>query len=185
MRDWKHLIFEQRKVISNGISHNYKLKEIAETLGFDPTSISKEGKRNRENIAIGLNTSNYKKITRWPYVCTECNKRYNNQCCFIKYKYDAQKAQNKADINLVNSRKGIDVDSVEFQKLDSIIKEGIDNKKSICQIAIENKEEISKAVTTLYRYVNNGYLTTKRMIYHMLLLIKKKKIDISYLFQKI
>ena len=32
MKTWKHLTFEQRKVISNGISHNYKLKEIAETL---------------------------------------------------------------------------------------------------------------------------------------------------------
>ena len=31
MKDWKHLTLEQRKVISNGISHNYKLKEIAET----------------------------------------------------------------------------------------------------------------------------------------------------------
>ena len=30
MKTWKHLTFEQRKVISNGISHNYKLKEIAE-----------------------------------------------------------------------------------------------------------------------------------------------------------
>lgn len=41
MKSWKHLTFEQRKVISNGISHNYKLKEIAESLGFDPTSILK------------------------------------------------------------------------------------------------------------------------------------------------
>lgn len=50
MKEWKHLTFEQRKVISNGISYNYKLKEIAETLGFDPTRISKEVKRNRESI---------------------------------------------------------------------------------------------------------------------------------------
>ena len=28
MKDWKHLTLEQRKVISNGISHSYKLKEI-------------------------------------------------------------------------------------------------------------------------------------------------------------
>ena len=61
MKDWKHLTFEQRKVISNGISHNYKLKEIAETLGFDPTSIPKEGKRNRESITIGLNKTDCKK----------------------------------------------------------------------------------------------------------------------------
>ncbi len=26
MKEWKHLTFEQRKVISNGISRNYKLK---------------------------------------------------------------------------------------------------------------------------------------------------------------
>ena len=42
MKDWKHINFEQRKVMSPGISHNYKLKEIADTLGLNPTSISKE-----------------------------------------------------------------------------------------------------------------------------------------------
>ena len=52
MKDWKHLTFEQRKVILNGICHNYKSKEIAEVLGYDPTSISKEVKRNWENITI-------------------------------------------------------------------------------------------------------------------------------------
>lgn len=53
MKEWKHLTFEQQKVIANGISHKYKLKEIAETLDFDPTSISKEVKRNRESTTIG------------------------------------------------------------------------------------------------------------------------------------
>ena len=64
MKNWKHLTFEQRKVISNGICHNYKLKEIAETLGYDPTSISKEAKRNRETITVGLNSTDCKKLTR-------------------------------------------------------------------------------------------------------------------------
>ena len=175
MKDWKHLTMEQRKVISNGISHNYKLKEIAEALEFDPTSISKEVKRNRESITIGSNVTNCKKVTRWPYVCTGCSKRYNNQCCFTKYRYDAQKAQNKANNNLVNSRRGIDVDSDEFQKLDKIIKDGIDNKKSIYQITIESKEKIDKSVTTLYRYVNNGYLTTKRIDLPYAVTYKKRK----------
>ena len=60
-----------------------------------------------------------------------------------------------------------------------------ENREFLFKIMFLIKAEISKVVTTLYRYVNNGYLTTKKMIYHMLLLIKKKKIDISYLFQKI
>lgn len=103
MKDWKHLTFEQRKVISNGVSHNYKLKEIAESLGFNPTSISKEVKRNRESTTIGKNITNCKRTNRWPFVCSGCNKKYNNQCVFTKYKYDPKKAQDKADVNLVNS----------------------------------------------------------------------------------
>ena len=51
MDSWKHINFEQRKVISSGIVHKYKVKEIAEALGFDPTSISKEVKRNRHLVA--------------------------------------------------------------------------------------------------------------------------------------
>ena len=144
MKDWKHLTFEQRKVISNGISHNYKLKEIADTLGFDPTSISKEIKRNRDSSTIGINITNCNKTNRWPFVCTGCSKKYNNQCFFTKYKYDAQHAQKKANINLVNSRKGIDITDEEFNKLDDLIKTGVDNNKSIYQIKIENNDVIKR-----------------------------------------
>ena len=180
MKDWKHLTKEQRKVISNGISHNYKLREIAETLDFDPTSISKEVKRNRESTTIGTNVTNCKKVNRWPYVCTGCKKKYNNQCCFTKYKYDPQIAQDKADINLINSRKGIDIDSKKFKEIDGIIKDGIDNKKSIYQITIENRDIIDKSVTTLYRYVNNGYLTTTRMDLPYAVTYKKRKHNKKY-----
>ena len=74
MKNWKHLNFEQRKVISSGISHEYKLKEIGENLLVDPTSISKEVKRNRIEVSIGLK-NNCKKVQRWPYVCTGCKYR--------------------------------------------------------------------------------------------------------------
>lgn len=180
MKQWKHLTFEQRKVISSGISHNYKLREIAETLGFDPTSISKEVKRNRDSITIGKNITDCKRINRWPYVCTGCNKKYNNQCFFTKYKYDAKSAQNKADINLISSRKGLDIDSEQFKKLDKIIKDGIDNKKSIYQITIENKNEIDKSITTVYRYINNGFLTTKRIDLPYAVTFKKRKHNDKY-----
>ena len=115
MKNWKHLTFEQRKTISSGISHEYKLKDIGESLLVDPTSVSKEVKRNRTEVSIGLK-NNCKRTQRWPYVCTGCKNRYNN-CPYTKYKYDASKAQEKADINLINSRRGIDVDDEEFKKL--------------------------------------------------------------------
>lgn len=50
-------------VIASGISHNFKVKDITEALGFDPTSISKEVKRNRDAI-IGIKKSNCKRVNR-------------------------------------------------------------------------------------------------------------------------
>lgn len=178
MKEWKHLTFEQRKTISSGISHGYLLREIGENLLVDPTTVSKEVKRNRIEISVGLN-NNCKKTQRWPYVCTGCKERYNN-CPFIKYKYDASKAQEKANINLINSRRGIDVDDDEFKQLDSIIKNGVDENKSIYQIKIENNDIIKKSVSTLYSYINKGYLTTKRIDLPYAVKFKKRKHNKKY-----
>ena len=81
---------------------------------------------------------------------------------------------------MINSRKGIDVDSDEFKNIDKIVKDGIENKKSIYQITIENKETLNKSVTTLYRYVNNGYLTTKRIDLPYAVTYKKRKHNKKY-----
>ena len=47
MSHWKHLNENQRKLISNLLSKKMKLVEIADCLEMDPSSISKEIKRNR------------------------------------------------------------------------------------------------------------------------------------------
>ena len=178
MKDWKHLTLEQRKTISSGISHKLKLRDIGESLLVDPTSVSKEVKRNRIEISVGLKNS-CKRTKRWPYVCTGCKDKYNN-CPFTKYNYDPIKAQQKADTNLVNSRKGIDVDDEEFKQLDTIIKNGVDNKKSIYQIKVENNDSIKKSVSTLYGYINKGYLTTKRIDLPYAVTYKKRKHNKKY-----
>ena len=180
MKTWKHINLEQRKSINSCISHNYKLINISKILLLDPRSISREVKRNRVPIDISNATSsNCDKLKRWPYVCTNCNLRYK-QCPFIKFKYDPKIAQNKADANLINSRKGIDLDSNEFNVLDSTIKKGVDENKSIYQITIENKDTINKSVTTLYRYINKGYLTTTRMDLPYAVKYKKRKHNKKY-----
>ncbi|MDD6772318.1 helix-turn-helix domain-containing protein [Inconstantimicrobium porci] len=43
----KHLRIEDRLIIEYGLDQNYSLKEIAKRVGKDPTTISKEIKRNR------------------------------------------------------------------------------------------------------------------------------------------
>lgn len=180
MKTWKHINAEQRKVICSGIAHNKKLYQIADMINLDPRSVSREVKRNRTAINYSdESSSNCSKLKRWPYVCSNCKLRYKN-CSFIKFKYDSKIAQNKADANLINSRKGIDLDSEEFNKLDSIIKKGTDENKSIYQIKIENSNEIDKSITTLYRYINNGYLTTKRIDLPYAVKYKKRKHNKKY-----
>lgn len=178
-KEWKHINFEQRKTIASGIAHNYKVKEIATLIGIDPTSISKEVKRNRDMITVGNNVSICKRTQRWPYVCSGCNRRYTN-CSLTKYKYDAKSAQTKAYTNLINSRKGIDIDADEFKKLDDLIKSGIKDKKSIYQIKIENNDSIKQSVTTLYRYIDKGYLTTRKIDLPYAVKYKKRKHNKKY-----
>ncbi len=36
MKSWKHLTFEQRKVISNGISHKYAVKTVPTVITPSP-----------------------------------------------------------------------------------------------------------------------------------------------------
>ena len=163
MKKWKHITFEQRKIIASGVAQKMKAKDIAQLLDFDSTSISKEVKRNRTIVEpIKTNPAVCPSLKRWPFVCTYCKYRYK-ECPFNKFIYNSKNAQEFANYNLKASRRGLDISSEKFQELDTIIKTGIDNNKSIYQIKIENKDVIDKSITTLYRYVNKGYLTTKRI----------------------
>ena len=180
MKKWKHITFEQRKTISSGIAHNMKVKNIAELISVDPTGISREVKRNRSIVEpIKQNNNCCPKLKRWPYVCTNCKNRYK-ECPFNKFIYNAKNAQDFADYNLKSSRRGLDITSDEFKTLDTIIKNGIDNNKSIYQIKIENNEKIDKSITTLYRYINKGYLTTKRIDLPYAVKYKKRKHNKKY-----
>ena len=114
MKTWKHINLEQRKIISSGIAHNNKLIQIAESLELDPRSISKEVRRNRIPVDYPDGTiSKCPKLNRWPLVCTKCKYRYSSKCTYVKLKYDAKNAQRKADANLINSRKGINLNDEE------------------------------------------------------------------------
>ena len=180
MNKWKHINFEQRKMICSCIAHNFKVKDIGELLELHPTGISREVKRNRVPMSLKNDTeSNCDKLKRWPYVCNNCKDRYGN-CPYVKFKYDAKIAQRIAKANLINSRKGLDITDDEFKELDRIIKNGIDNDKSLYQIKMENKEKIDKSITTLYRYVNKGYLTTRRIDLPYAVKYKKRKHNKKY-----
>lgn len=175
--NFKHFSYDQRITIQSMVKSSYKLKAIASALNVDPTSVSKEIKRNRTKLIPKTNNSIYslqecEKLKRYPYVCNSCKDRYC-LCLKQKYVYLAKQAQSRANEKLVLSRRGIDVSSIEFKKLDEAIKRGCDDGQSIYEISKNN--DLGKSVTTIYRYINSGFLKTKRMDLPLAVTYKKRK----------
>jgi len=180
MKAWKHLNLEQRKIISQLLTHESKLCEIADLLNVDATSISKEIKRNRIITRNGYKqvTKMCKYTTRYPYVCNFCQKKYS-LCPFKQFRYDANKAQQKADFLLKKSRLGVNLTPEQFMKLDTLVKQGVDNNESLYHI-IKNQKDIAISVPTVYRYITNRLLTTKRIDLPYAVTYKKRKENKMY-----
>ena len=177
---WEHLNKLQRNAIASGLSRGKKLKDIAEEIEADPTSVSKEIKRNRIKTYAGkIVNEACKRIIRYPYCCNTCPKKYG-ECRFDKYEYRADKAQEKADRRLVNSRVGINMTEEEFNNVDKVIKEGISNKESIYHIVKSN--EGMPSTPTIYRWIKEKKLTTTWMDLPYAKTYKKRKIK-KYAYQ--
>lgn len=175
MRNFEHINYEMRKIISSSLTKSKKAKEIADELSVDISAISKEIKRNRvltkeaySNIADPI----CKKTLRFPYVCNGCNLKYS--CHKKQYKYVVKQAQELADYRLVASRRGINLTKDEFDSLNNKIHDGLANSNSIYHI-VSSLEDIKVSVPTVYRYINNGYLTTKRIDLPYACTYKKRK----------
>lgn len=147
---YKHLDFEARKTISSMIAHSKKLKEVAQSIGCDPTAVSKEVKRNRRVSRDSKNRLLCKKLDRWPYVCGACPHKYTD-CTFKQLAYDAKWAQALADHRLHASREGIDLTPEEHAELNRLLKEGLAAGESLYSIVTGSGLPVS--VPTVYRYI--------------------------------
>ena len=173
MSHWKHLNEDQRKLISSMLSKKMKLVEIADYLEMDPSSISKEIKRNRVLTKKGLKDKVCKQTLRFPYVCNSCMKKYT-MCPFTQYKYDSHSAQKTADYKLVSSRQGLNMSEADHQHLDKLIKEGVSDGQSVYHI-VKHNADIKASVPTVYRLINNHQLSTKRIDLPYAVKYKKRK----------
>ena len=171
---FKHFTFEDRKIIASCLAKEFRCVEIADTLGCDPTSVSKEIKRNR----IDSTRFRYpvdeecQKLKKFPYVCGNCNLKYT-KCKFHQFKYDAKFAQVKAERLLVSSRIGVNYTKEEIEKLIIELKVGLSNKKSVYQIAAELPFDITPQ--TIYKYIRNGQIPVKRVDLPYAVTYKKRK----------
>lgn len=174
---WEHLKFEQRKQIGSMLSHGNKLVEIAKILEMDSTSISKEIRRNRIMVKKAMEKKACKHTMRFPYCCNACQLKYTT-CPFNQYRYDAKIAQEMADAKLVNVRRGINIEEEDFQRVDTLIKQGLANKQSIYHIVKSN--ENMPTVPTIYRWIHEKKMSTNLMDLPYAVTYKKRKYKEKY-----
>lgn len=99
-----------------------------------------------------------KRLTRAPHVCNGCKtRRYCHKP--IKFFYTPSQAQKEYEDTLVNSRTGINITEDELNKIDSIVSPLITKQsQSLNHIFATHVEEISVSQSTIYNYIDNGYL---------------------------
>jgi len=175
MKQFEHINYEMRKIISNGLSKNKKAKEIADDLSIDISAVSKELKRNRvllKEAHSNIKDPICKKTLRYPYVCNGCSLKYS--CHKKQYKYDCKRAQDLADYRLVATRRGINLTKEEFDILNNKIANGIASGNSVYHV-VKTNNDIDVGVSTVYRYINAGYLRTKKIDLPYACTYKKRK----------
>lgn len=183
MKAWKHLNFEQRKIIVHLLAKRSKLCVIADLLQVDPSAVSKEIKRNRTFVKQGrVPDQGCKLLGRFPYCCNGCVKKYQD-CPHAHYQYDAKKAQFLADQRLVDTRSGLNMTQQEYKQLDATIKEGIHDGHSVYHI-VNSHPELSVSVSSVYRLINNHQLTTRRMDLPYAVTYKKRKTLKTYEYKE-
>ena len=170
-----HLTEENRKRIASGIAHNMTLRELANEIGCDPTTISKEVKKNRIISREARGTGKKflcKKLEKWPFVCVDCPHKYRN-CVLTQLKYVAQIAQKKYIYRLHETRKGLNLTKEEHELINVSLKAGKEEKKSIYNIVHEAKLPVS--VSTIYRYIDEKKVDFTKMDLPYAVTYKKRK----------
>ena len=102
-------------------------------------------------------------LKKSPFVCNGCEKCKSKRIRSRKYKYIAKKAQMAYMDNLKSSREGITLTSEEMQLLDELISPLLKQGQSIRAVFLSHKDEIPCSESTLYRYVDNRYLTARNL----------------------
>jgi len=174
----KHLSLSDRNTIQTGIENGSTKAAIAQVLNKDPTTIAKEIRRHRSHkprntyyrsiICIHLDKcrKNCKgKCERYeepkckrrdvsPGACNKC-KDYGS-CKLDKYIYNAIKAEEAYQRELIESRKGFNLTQEQIQNIGQIIAPLLKQGQSPYQILSVHGKEINISIRSLYSYIEAG-----------------------------
>ena len=156
MTKHKHLTLSDRNDIQLGLERGETFKAIGQSILKDPTTVSKEVKRNRQVRESTCDNLPCPLLDKAPFVCNGCPKRRQN-CGFKKIFYLAKQAQKQYEQTLVEAREGTPLNSQTFWDIDKVISDGVKKGQHIYHILKTHNLDVSSS--TVYRHIRKGYLS--------------------------
>ena len=156
MTKHKHLTLSDRNDIQLGLERGETFKAIGQLILKDPTTVSKEVKRNKQIRDSTFNNLSCPLLDKAPFVCNGCSKRRQN-CGYQKIFYLAKQAQKQYEHTLVEAREGTPLNSQTFWNMDKIISDGVKKGQHIYHILKTHNLDVSSS--TVYRHIRKGYLS--------------------------
>ena len=155
MTKHKHLTLSDRNDIQLGLERGETFKTIGQSILKDPTTVSKEVKRNRQVRESTFHNLPCPLLDKAPFVCNGCPKRRQN--CGKKILYLAKQAQKQYEQTLVEAREGTPLNSKAFWDMDKVISDGVKKGQHIYHILKTHNLDVSSS--TVYRHIRKGYLS--------------------------
>ena len=178
----KHLTPDDRQEIMECLDKGMTFKAIAQRIGKDQTTVSKEVKKHLAVVETtvkmknpdGTPTENQRcpLLLRTPFVCNPCEKR-RRHCPYQKQLYIAKSAHADYETLLHEAREGIPLNKDEFWEADAIITEGIKKGQRLYHIMESNDIGFSKS--SAYRHLNRGYLSASKLDFPRVVKFKARK----------
>ena len=156
MTKHKHLTLSDRNDIQLGLERGETFKAIGQLILKDPTTVSKEVKRNKQIRDSTFNNLSCPLLDKAPFVCNGCSKRRQN-CGYQKIFYLAKQAQKQYEQTLVEAREGTPLNSKTFWDMDKVISDGVKKGQHIYHILKTHNLDVSSS--TVYRHIRKGYLS--------------------------
>ena len=124
MTKHKHLTLSDRNDVQLSLERGETFKAIGQSILKDPTTVSKEVKRNRQVGESTCHNLPCPLLDKAPFVCNGCPKRRQNYS-YQKIFYLAKQAQKQYEQTLVEAREGTPLNSKTFWEMDKIISDGV------------------------------------------------------------
>lgn len=159
----KHMTLDDRIEIQECLNKGMTFKAIAQRIGKDQTTVSKEVKLHGKSYTNSFTKTDEccPKLLKAPFVCNGCLKRNHSNCPYARRVYQAKTAQKEYETVLVESREGIPLTKEEFYRTEAIISSAVKAGQNIYHAIQANDLSVSKS--TVYRHIECGYYTISKI----------------------